>query len=573
MWDLITRKRTALLGWGGQSRALAGCRAANLIAFSTTNASGQLVVQILNLSSNSSIAQIQNVGDPVSLDFSPDGGRLGISSHNPGIQLWDAATKETSLLTMALAAGGSHKGVVLFSPDGNLLAIGSTEGSIQIFDARTHVEQFRFKAFPDGISALAFSPDGEFLASGAGYSEQQIKLWNVSTGTAAGELVGHRSWVTSLAFAPDGKTLISGSGDQTIRFWDISSRREVGVLCGHQNEIYTVVLANDGHTLISGSKDGEVCIWDSRRKHENEGYATAPTRVHYIRFLPRGAGFISLDRDNSVGVWDSAKMEETRRISEWGSDNVGISVSPDGKLVAAGDRHGKLKFWDLTAGHELTNFTFQNVPSWPGRFLNNGKVLQVFDENVVVHFLETGSWRQISQWKMPAGVSALAMTPDEQLMAVGYKMGTVKLIRVADGRELATLPAHSRWITGTIFTPDGKLLVTSSEDGLVKLWDPFKYAQLATLKGHLLGVHSVAPSPDSRRLVTGSNAKEAVKIWDLATRQELLNLEGEGSQFDHTQFSPDGDVLLSINSEGVVHYWRAPPMAEIDAPEQLTNSQ
>jgi len=45
------------------------------------------------------------------------------------------------------------------------------------------------------------------------------------------------------------------------------------------------------------------------------------------------------------------------------------------------------------------------------------------------------------------------------------------------------------------------------------------------------------------------------------------NLEGQGSHFDHTQFSPGGDLLLSINSEGLLRYWRAPSISDIDATE------
>jgi WD40 repeat protein len=240
-------------------------------------------------------------------------------------------------------------------------------------DVENRAEQRRFKAFSDGITALAFSPDGLLLASGAGYSEQEIKLWAVSTGAAAGELVGHRSWITDLVFTQDGKTLLSSSGDQTIRLWDIPTRRAVGTLRGHYNEVYAITLANDGHTLLSGSKDGEVCLWDTRRKQEDAGYSVALTPVRFIRFLPRGDGFVSLNRDGYVGIWDAKKMQETERITSWGPDNLGIVISPDGKVVGAGDSHGNLKFWDLAARHELTNFNLQSVPSWPAKYLTQRK--------------------------------------------------------------------------------------------------------------------------------------------------------------------------------------------------------
>ena len=110
-------------------------------------------------------------------------------------------------------------------------------------------------------------------------------------------------------------------------------------------------------------------------------------------------------------------------------------------------------------------------------------------------------------------------------------------------------------------------MITGSEDGLTKLWNPQTGQELTALRGTLLSVHSVTVSFDGQRLATGSNAKEAVKLWDLPTRQEVANLEGHGSFFYRTGFSPDGNVLVSVNIDGLFHIWRAPSLTEIEAIE------
>jgi len=74
-------------------------------------------------------------------------------------------------------------------------------------------------------------------------------------------------------------------------------------------------------------------------------------------------------------------------------------------------------------------------------------------------------------------------------------------------------------------------------------------------------------SPDGRRLAAGSNRREAVKLWDVETRQEVLTLSGEGSRFGVLNFSPDGRYLLAINDVGLVHLWTAPTWEEIAAEE------
>src|SRR6185369_8082946 len=90
---------------------------------------------------------------------------------------------------------------------------------------------------------------------------------------------------------------------------------------------------------------------------------------------------------------------------------------------------------------------------------------------------------------------------------------------------------------------------------------------VALLKGFQLGAHSVVFSPDGRRLAAGSNGREAVKLWDVGTRQEVLTLSGEGSRFGGLNFSPDGRYLLAINDSGLAHIWIAPTWEEIAAEE------
>ena len=74
-------------------------------------------------------------------------------------------------------------------------------------------------SYSDSVLSVAFSPDGQTLASGSG--DNTIKLWNVNTGNLLQTLEGHSDWVISVAYSPDGQTLASGSAssDNTIKIW------------------------------------------------------------------------------------------------------------------------------------------------------------------------------------------------------------------------------------------------------------------------------------------------------------------------------------------------------------------
>jgi tricorn protease-like protein len=80
------------------------------------------------------------------------------------------------------------------------------------------------------VSSVAFSPDGQTVASGA--ADDTVRLWNVADGSERARLAEHDGRVLSVAFSPDGKTVVSGAADATVRLWDVASGRCLVILCG-----------------------------------------------------------------------------------------------------------------------------------------------------------------------------------------------------------------------------------------------------------------------------------------------------------------------------------------------------
>jgi WD40 repeat protein len=74
----------------------------------------------------------------------------------------------------------------------------------------------------------------------------------------------------------------------------------------------------------------------------------------------------------------------------------------------------------------------------------------------------------------------------------------------------------------------------------------------------------VTISPDGERIAAGSNGQEAIKLWDLDSREEVATLPGGGSFFRLIRFSPDGNTLSACNWNGVIHFWTAPSWEQIE---------
>jgi len=95
------------------------------------------------------------------------------------------------------------------------------------------------------------------------------------------------------------------------------------------------------------------------------------------------------------------------------------------------------------------------------------------------------------------------------------------------------------------------------------IW-PTKGELIEDLHGHLNAARGLGFSADGRRLISTFGGREAVKLWDVGTRQELLTLAGAGSILNAARGSADGDVILAGAPRQA---WRAPSWEEIAAAE------
>jgi WD40 repeat protein len=188
------------------------------------------------------------------LAFSDDGKRLAVGKEG-NILVWDLPSGQLAFTL--------EEGVPVFtlsiSPDGRWLASGAGP-RVNLWDLRKRAvhHTFSLPAPAYGINALAFSPDSQRLVCAdrtpdahTAIVNSQIRVWDTSSFEERLSIAGHTDAVGGVAFSPDGERLATASLDRRVTIWDARLGQHMLTLQGHEGGVNWVFFTPDGQYLIT----------------------------------------------------------------------------------------------------------------------------------------------------------------------------------------------------------------------------------------------------------------------------------------------------------------------------------
>ena len=558
------------------------------------------IVKVIDVHSGMTVAQMDRgehkwqSNDISQLQFSPDGKLLAAKAGNPKlysnedddydqllnpdtegdqIYVWDPETGE-ALIKFA----GSE---LAFSEDSRLLAGAASDETVEaaervdrcvsVWDIVSRERIAHFTGHTDWVDDVAFSPCRQFVAS----SDRTLRIWDLATGS---QKMAYPDLYDPF-YLKEGKlfALRFRRSTDTTEVWDVEKHEKIlemsnGIggfdfskslaIAYTQNQlqqsnkkrfskqvngnipVYAILREHrfpwpdpkgiwvDNQTLASRTEGPGMLLWDVAKK-QIRGNLLKDEGVGSFTVLRNGRILASCIGEESK-VWDAkqpdnpiAEFTAPEAPSEWARHAV---FAPTGDRIAVGSRKGTLYVWNFEQPEHPVKLTGHTAHIW-----------------------------------------ALAFSPDGKRLVSGASASdyTARIWDVELGEEIATLPMDERRVPmGFAFSPCGTLIVGGMSNE-IRFWCAEKLTTLRTIPQpeNSKCTYALTFSPCGNYLASGTWWREgmekmAIRIWDVATDENIHTFWGHTSDVQSLAFSPDGTHLASSGFDGTILVWDLKPVID-----------
>ena len=410
-----------------------------------------------------------------------------------------------------------------------------------------HSEKETLTAPDKGLINVITSPNGGIRAVGAG---RKVELTNLTTGEKKIIKIKEDQFsIGSLAISRDLEILAVGDASSspltTVKLYDTTLLKEIASLKeGDAADVANaIVFTPDRHMLIIGG-DGSVRFWDWESSAKPQKISLAGTINLAISPDGNTLALTSADPQRHtfpIVLWDMSKNEKAGEILGHSDTVTSVAFTSDGKWLFSGSLDRTVKMWDVVQRKKQFSMGFASK------------------------------------------VFSLALSPDDNLLAVGYGDGTIKVCKAIENPDCATLRGHHETLINLAFSAAGKFLFSSDsklsyngEDGsfsfdenasdtAIKSWDVATLIREQTPIPHLRGqdILTFGYTPDSKSLaIIGGD--DSITLLDAETNELRFRLETDLNTVRSIALSPDGKLIATAYPSAAL--WDASTGKQIGKP-------
>jgi WD40 repeat protein len=374
----------------------------NRLAFSPDgnrliSGSGDKTARIWNARTQKTIHVLKGHTDHIyAVAFSPDGSMAVTGSDDDTLKLWNA---KTGFLIKTLKRHTDNVKAVAFTPNGKYLLSGSADKTIRMWDGRTgrFIKVLASQNRP--VLSISITPNSRYVISGIGgpgSGGNECRVFSIPSGKNITSFTKHIDIVLASDISPDGRIAATGGGgDQEIYLWNLTTGQVKQKMVGKGNNIWSVGFAKDGRSIAWGKKWGSRNLFahgflkqsfqiksDSRTYELSMGPELS-SDSNFIRGIKSvGPWSIRTKNDDvhkTIEIMKSGRMvHEITRGSADGYDHRSLTITPNGQTLISGGSNGVLVSYNPKAGKKIHDFVGHTADVWgiaaspDSRFLVSG---------------------------------------------------------------------------------------------------------------------------------------------------------------------------------------------------------
>lgn len=487
---------------------------------------------------------------------------------------------------------------VEISPGESIVAVGDFAGEVALLRAADG-ELLGILDADAEVSDMRFDPSGETLATAT--EDGYVRLWSVQSQDQQRAWQAHTKGETFVDWSPNGEVIASGGADGKVKRWRLQfepPREEQ--LFPREHEPTPEV------------------------QEQSQPPATAPIPVRGVRFNPTASWLASAHLDGSVRIWTEASpefldeiatvtpdernagtrelislavhpeqpivvagfsdgvIEMHRVVTEPAEVSLGslsgmvraLSIADNGSVVLAGTSSGDLELLSATPG-AAADLSIGDQRSWVRAVAvsrDGGRVASAgIDRAIQVAMLDgTALAEPIVLNGHPASVSALAWSPDADVLASSSDAGDMRLWRLPDFTEQALVGASNESST-LVFSRNGQVIFAGGPESVAR-WDVETSTAIRSIPLPDETV-TVLASCASRDLIAAGTASGAIRLLEPFTGELVGALQGHEARIAALSFDPDCRVLSSRSRDGSWLLWdvvNQAPLRQSEMREDIT---
>jgi WD40 repeat protein len=532
----------------GRCFAVATGRAIKLV---DTDA-GRELAHVRNIDTNDTILR---------LAISPKASNVVAATSQSGVlRLWNLATGQNEIIAEHFTGAEA----MAFSPDGELLATtvpattADRDFTVWKISSRRQLWSTNTAVPP---RALAFSPDGASLVSGGGSGNGNAKVWDARTGKELSPFpAAHKGWMWQIVFSPDGKTLATSAADDKVILWDFATRRQKAPPIWNGGA--AVAFSPDGQLLACIGSDQVARVWQLEPL-QLIAVLRGFEPVWWLSFTPDSKRVVCGWANDTLRVWDASGMPDrnTLKHEHWVHQ---VAFSPNGQTLVSVDAEDFSKVWNVQSRRLVKDLPGGGLYGGGAAFSPNGQLLVTSSYSGKILLWDAATLEARGVLTNDFGVSSLSFSPNGKVLAVAKGFSTISRTDVPSGlafwdvlagKKLARLADAGPDAASVSFSRDGHLVAVGYYTGWVRLWHWETGHRLAEFRKHDGQVQTIAFSHDGALLASGGDNDGNVVLYTVASLHVQSVLKGHRGGVKCIAFAPDGKTLASGGNDGTIKLW------------------